>query len=234
MFYCFPNEIQLPGTQSFSIFGSGRVGYLKKSSGQVGYRDPVRPWLRPMFTLLIFLNPLKICPVFPDKPIFTMPIKKRTQKPNHLKEPTLYDHFGNPLDQVDLLYLTRHPRHHPHHHPHHNPHSHPHLPHHPTSITTMTPTRFWKGTRNWRRRRDQRLPRSPPWSGRPGRGCSPRSGLSSIATSFSRSTLQTQECCLLRLVFFLNCSILPPSLHRPTSPISSFILVQDIPIRLAW
>jgi len=29
-----------------------------------------------------------------------MPIKKRTQKPNHLKEPTLYDHFGNPLDQV--------------------------------------------------------------------------------------------------------------------------------------
>ena len=45
MFYCFPNEIQLPGTQSFSIFGSGRVGYLKKSSGRVGYRDPVRPWL---------------------------------------------------------------------------------------------------------------------------------------------------------------------------------------------
>ena len=44
MFYCFPNEIQLPGTQSFSIFGSGRVGYLKKSSGRVGYRDPVGPW----------------------------------------------------------------------------------------------------------------------------------------------------------------------------------------------
>ena len=44
MFYCFPNEIQLPGTQSFSIFGSGGVGYLKKSSGRVGYRDPVRPW----------------------------------------------------------------------------------------------------------------------------------------------------------------------------------------------
>ena len=43
MFYCFPNEIQLPGTQSFSIFGSGRVGYLKKSSGRVGYRDPVGP-----------------------------------------------------------------------------------------------------------------------------------------------------------------------------------------------
>ena len=43
MFYCFPNEIQLPGTQSFSIFGSGRVGYLKKSLGRVGYRDPVRP-----------------------------------------------------------------------------------------------------------------------------------------------------------------------------------------------
>ena len=178
-------------------------------------------WLRPMFTLLIFWNP-----VFTDKPIFTMPTKKRTQKPNHSKEPTLYDHFGNPLDQVDLLYLTRHP--------HHHPHSHPHLHHHPTSIITMTPTRFWKGTRNWRRRRDQRLPRSPPWSGRPGRGCSPRSGLSSIATSFSRSTLQTQECCLLRLVFFLNCCILSPSLHRPTSPISSSILVKNIPIRLAW
>ena len=44
MFYCFQNEILLPGTQSFSIFGSGRVGYLKKSSGRVGYRDPVRPW----------------------------------------------------------------------------------------------------------------------------------------------------------------------------------------------
>ena len=98
-----------------------------------------------------------------------------------------------------------------------HPHSHPHLHHHPTSIITMTSTRFWKETRNWRRRRDQRLPRSPPWSGRPGRGCSPRSGLSSIATSFSRSTLQTQECCLLRLVFFLNCCILSPSLHRPTS-----------------
>ena len=58
-------------------------------------------WLRLMYTLLIFLNLLKICPVFPDKPIFTMPTKKRTQKPNHLKEPILYDHFGNPLDQVD-------------------------------------------------------------------------------------------------------------------------------------
>ena len=184
-------------------------------------------WQQPMFTLLIFLNPLKICPVFPDKPIFTMPTKKRTQKPNHSKEPTLYDHFGNPLDQVDLLHLTHYPHHH---HPHH----HPHLHHHPTSITTMTTTRFWKGTRNWRRRRDQRLPRSPPWSGRPGRGCSPRSGLSSIATSFSRSTLQTQECCLLRLVFFLNCCILSPSLHKPTSPISSFFLVKDIPIRLDW
>ena len=23
---------------------SGRVGYLKKSSGRVGYRDPVGPW----------------------------------------------------------------------------------------------------------------------------------------------------------------------------------------------
>ena len=43
MFYCFQNEIQLPSTQSFSIFGSGRVGYLKKSSGRVGYRDPVGP-----------------------------------------------------------------------------------------------------------------------------------------------------------------------------------------------
>ena len=177
---------------------------------------------------LFFWNPSKICPVFPDKQIFTMPTKKRTQKPNHSKEPTLYDHFGNPLDQVDLLYLTRHP--------HQHPHSHLHLHHHPTSITTMTmtPTRFWKGTRNWRRKRDQRLPRSPPWSGRPGRGCSPRSGLSSIATSFSRSTLQTQECCLLRLVFYLNCCILPPCLHRPTSPISSSILVKEIPIRLAW
>ena len=45
MFYCFQNELELPGTQSFSIFGSGWVGYLKKSSGRVGYRDPVRPWL---------------------------------------------------------------------------------------------------------------------------------------------------------------------------------------------
>ena len=42
IFCCFQNEIQLPSTQSFSIFGSGRVGYLKKSSGQVGHRDPVQ------------------------------------------------------------------------------------------------------------------------------------------------------------------------------------------------
>ena len=34
IFCCFQNEIWLPGTQSFSIFGSGRVGY----------RDPVGPW----------------------------------------------------------------------------------------------------------------------------------------------------------------------------------------------
>ena len=27
---------QLPGTQSYSIFGTGRIGYLRKSSGQVG------------------------------------------------------------------------------------------------------------------------------------------------------------------------------------------------------
>ena len=47
MFYCFQNEILLPGTQSFSMFGSGWVGYLKKSSGRVGYRDPVSPWSQP-------------------------------------------------------------------------------------------------------------------------------------------------------------------------------------------
>ena len=54
MFYCFQNEIWLPGTQSFSIFGSGRVGYLKKSSGRVGYRDPVRPWLGVIRTVHYF------------------------------------------------------------------------------------------------------------------------------------------------------------------------------------
>ena len=56
--------------------------------------------------IAFFLKPIENCPVFPDKLIFIMPIKKRTQKPNHLKEPTLYDHFGNPLDQVDLLHLN--------------------------------------------------------------------------------------------------------------------------------
>ena len=64
MFYCFPNEIQLPGTQSFSIFGSGRVGYLKKSSGRVGYWDPVSPWLP---------HPTPFSPRFPpDIGIFTV------------------------------------------------------------------------------------------------------------------------------------------------------------------
>ena len=68
------------------------------------YSEPCKHYwsgCSPCSHCLFFRNPLKICPVFPDKPIFTMPTKKRTQKPNHLKEPILYDHFGNPLDQVD-------------------------------------------------------------------------------------------------------------------------------------
>ena len=35
----------LPATRSFSNFVTGRVGYLKKRLGWVGYRDPVRPCL---------------------------------------------------------------------------------------------------------------------------------------------------------------------------------------------
>ena len=49
------DEILLPGTQSFSIFGSGRIGYLKKSSGRVGYRDPVRAWVCVLVTK-VFLD----------------------------------------------------------------------------------------------------------------------------------------------------------------------------------
>ena len=45
-------EYWLPGTQSFSIFGSGQVGYLKKSLGRVGYRDPVRPWSTSVFPFI--------------------------------------------------------------------------------------------------------------------------------------------------------------------------------------
>ena len=43
MFYFFPNEILLPGTQSVSIFGSGRVGYLKKVRDGSGNGIPSDP-----------------------------------------------------------------------------------------------------------------------------------------------------------------------------------------------
>ena len=43
MFYCFQNEILLPGTQSFSIFGSGQVGYMKKVQDGLGTRIPSGP-----------------------------------------------------------------------------------------------------------------------------------------------------------------------------------------------
>ena len=43
MFYCFPNEIQLPGTQSFSIFGRDGSGTWKKVRDGSGTGIPSDP-----------------------------------------------------------------------------------------------------------------------------------------------------------------------------------------------
>ena len=56
MFYCFQNEIQLPSTQSFSIFGSGRVWYLKKVQDGSGTGIPSDPGLDPHLDLAATLS----------------------------------------------------------------------------------------------------------------------------------------------------------------------------------
>ena len=49
--YPVPSHFQFSGRD-----GSGQVGYLKKSSGRVGYQDPVGPWRRVLCESLIFFS----------------------------------------------------------------------------------------------------------------------------------------------------------------------------------